>query len=619
MLVFGCLQDFLQLCAFLFLLVSFAALLASKMFMIDAKTTDDPFADLWKSFLSMYQIFTGEDWTQALYSITSRGSGEPFTWLGAIFIIGWFILSSIVVLNMFLARIDDSFHLPDHRKRLFQIRNFLRGKRHSGPETRIHEYTQAYELQRTMQTTPGHTIDTHMQSMIDTFTGGERTLQEICSELYPAPRVRKLDHFTNLLNRVFASLPLPSRSKRFKDNQRIKSTVKSANNNMFRKIQSFCIMLVIPTGQPWSWVPADVFRVFIYMSIIAQVIITCVVTPLYQREYYMMHEFGFNWFVVIDVPFAALWTLEAFLKVIAGGFIRGEHAFLKGWNLIDAIVLVTIWAGIVQSSLNRANYGAGLLIPSFKALRVLRLLTINEKVMREVTLVLRRGGSKVVASILVSLSLLVPFAIYGLNLFMDRSDMCNDNDILNSDDCTLEFDASEVQGLLMPRARFLPWHSFNTFGRSFYTLFLIVTQDGWTDVMYWARGLNSGIHGGSQSPSNMNALFFIMFNFCGTIFVVALFTAVMIQNYTEATGLAYLTRNQRSWIEQRRLLNRVKPHRHPAKESNTPPLKHFCYDLSVRKDIKWRRLIILLHLSNLLLLCIDFHPTSDRWTIGRCE
>jgi hypothetical protein len=210
----------------------------------------------------------------------------------------------------------------------------------------------------------------------------------------------------------------------------------------------------------------------------------------------------------------------------------GADAYLRGWNLIDAIVLVTSWVGLALSLYNLGASPFAALIASFKAFRVLRLLTLNKRVMREVTFVFRRGSYKIFAAILVSLSLLTPFAVFGLNLFEGQSMSCNDPDVLSNHDCVGEFVPPNGAYLLAPRVVSRPYYSFDTFGQSFYTLFLIVSQEGWTDVMYWARGVPNGDYinpGASNSTSNMNALFFVLFNFCGTIFVTALFASVMIQ------------------------------------------------------------------------------------------
>jgi hypothetical protein len=196
---------------------------------------------------------------------------------------------------------------------------------------------------------------------------------------------------------------------------------------------------------------------------------------------------------------------------------------------------------------------------------------------------------------------------------------CNDSDTSNFHDCVGEFIPLNGAYLLAPRLVSRSYYSFDSFGQSFYTLFLIVSQEGWTDVMYWARGVSGDFSnlGASNSTSNMNALFFVVFNFCGTIFVTALFASVMIQNYTEATGVAYLTRSQKAWTEQKRLLQRVRPSRRPAEPESLRPCRKWCYILATRKEGKWQNFIIATFVFHLLLLCVDFYPSIDRWELIR--
>jgi hypothetical protein len=194
---------------------------------------------------------------------------------------------------------------------------------------------------------------------------------------------------------------------------------------------------------------------------------------------------------------------------------------------------------------------------------------------------------------------------------------CNDPEISNFNDCLGEFVPLNGAYLLAPRVVHRPYCSFDTFGQSFYTLFLIVSQEGWTDVMSWARGVSSDSSnlGASNSTSNMNALFFILFNFRGTIFVTALFASVMIQNYNEATGASYLTRSQRAWAEQKRLLQRVHSSRRPAEPENLKPWRRWCYDLATRKEGRWQKFIVATFVVYLLLRCVDLYPSIDRWEL----
>jgi hypothetical protein len=173
--------------------------------------------------------------------------------------------------------------------------------------------------------------------------------------------------------------------------------------------------------------------------------------------------------------------------------------------------------------------------------------------------------------------------------------------------------------LLLPRVVSRPYYSFDGFGRSFYTLFLIVSQEGWTDVMYWARGVSGAAFGAQSShvTSNMNAMFFVIFNLFGTIFVTALFASVMIQNYTQATGVAYLTYTQKLWTEHVRLLRHVSPSRHPEDSENCGPWSQWCHRFATRKEGKWYKAIVITYAMYMVVLCTEFYPRVDRWSKSR--
>lgn len=120
------------------------------------------------------------------------------------------------------------------------------------------------------------------------------------------------------------------------------------------------------------------FSAFIYAAIIAMVLLACITTPLYQRQYFMEHDFSVkNWFVWTDMGFAVVFTIEALIKVIADGFFWTPNAYFRGsWGFIDGIVLITLWVNIVS-----AFYQDGQItrtVGAFKALRALRLLNVSD-------------------------------------------------------------------------------------------------------------------------------------------------------------------------------------------------------------------------------------------------
>jgi len=130
--------------------------------------------------------------------------------------------------------------------------------------------------------------------------------------------------------------------------------------------------------------------------------------------------------------------------------------------------------------------------------------------------------------------------------------------------------------------------------------------------MAWARDA-SGI--GTQPKANssdFDASFFVVFNFCGTIFIMTLFASVMVRNYTEATGVAYLTREQRAWTKQRKMLQRIRPSQNPLSLNKCSLLRAWLLKRAGEKSGRWHKAIIIILIFHLAILCIEF-PSAIPW------
>ncbi len=212
-----------------------------------------------------------------------------------------------------------------------------------------------------------------------------------------------------------------------------------------------------------------------------------------------------------------------------------------------------------------------------------------------------------------SLSLLFPFAIYGLNLFNGQMRLCNDTSVNELADCVGEFQNTPYNwGVLSPRRAANPYYSFDNFGNSLSILFQIVSQEGWTDVMWSA--MNSAGRGFQPQNRNAqgNAVFFIIFNLLGSVFVLTLFVSVFMRNYTEQTGVAFLTADQRSWLELRKLLRQISPSKRPSIKSENG-FRAFCYRIAVKKHGRWQKLLTTILFLHLVLLVLEFYPEPMWW------
>lgn len=171
---------------------------------------------------------------------------------------------------------------------------------------------------------------------------------------------------------------------------------------------------------------------------------------------------------------------------------------------------------------------------------------------------------------------------------------------------------------MAPRQVSNPWFSFDNFGDSLFILFQIVSQEGWADVMWGTEQITGrGLQPQSNSRSG-NAVFFIIFNLLGSVFVLTLFISVFMRNYTEQTGVAFLTAEQRSWLELRKRLRQLAPTKRPIQKERGR-YGTMCYKLAVRKQGSWQRLVTLVLVLHLVLLCTEFYSASSVWDEVRCE
>lgn len=171
--------------------------------------------------------------------------------------------------------------------------------------------------------------------------------------------------------------------------------------------------------------------------------------------------------------------------------------------------------------------------------------------------------------------------------------------------------------VLAPRQVSNPWFSFDNFGASLFILFQVVSQEGWVDVM-WSGQSATGFFTQPQAfATQFNAVFFVIFNLLGAVFVLTLFISVFMRNYTEQTGVAFLTTDQRSWLELRKILRQVSPSKRPGSNEKRQTWEQWCYLRAVRKTGRWQRGVTGVLVFHLVLLCLEFYPEPRWWEVTR--
>lgn len=198
---------------------------------------------------------------------------------------------------------------------------------------------------------------------------------------------------------------------------------------------------------------------------------------------------------------------------------------------------------------------------------------------------------------------------------------CNDDsdNITRIMDCFGEYASepfSDDWPVLAPRVASNPYLNFDDFGSALFSLFQIVSQEGWVDLSFQAQSIT----GKGLQPQNFaaqgNAVFFVVFNLLATVFILTLFISVFMRNYTEQTGVAFLTTEQRSWLELRKLLKQISPSKTSYSDKGQA-WKKWCHKRAIEKRGTWYITITFVLVCHLGLLVSEFSDEPLFWTQTR--
>ena len=408
------------------------------------------FSDIYNGFIGMYQVLSSENWTILLYNSTQYDLIWNQAWIGAIFFISWFILANFVVLNMFIAVIQENFDVSEDEKRLQQVKAFLQQKELGGSSqgnlslstifklgrnTKRHrdplDYGPAMMEMLLQEAVFRDFLDEHMEPMEelheddDPITG--RPVRHVKPGMLSVLWARLLNMFGDGEPNPFYSRLQFSRGGEVDIRTRAREVVsateqrKRAQRQYLQKHPRYNVSLFIfsprnpirrlcqrivgpgrgsqrieginPVKPVWY-----AFSAFVYAAIVAMVLLACVSTPLYQREYFIQlgKYTSRNWFVWTDMGFACVFTLEALIKVIADGFFWTPNAYFRGsWGLIDGLVLITLWINVITSLYSDGAVSRA--VGAFKARRALRLLNVSDSARETFHSVIVLGIWKVVS------------------------------------------------------------------------------------------------------------------------------------------------------------------------------------------------------------------------------
>jgi len=455
--VLGNVSGLLNLILFVFLITFLTAIFAVQIFRgefpgvdIQGSVIRITFSDIYNAYIGMYQILSSENWTNMLYDSTQFEDRWGEAWIGATFFVLWFILANFIVLNMFIAVIQENFDVSEDEKRLQQVKAFLQQKELGGSSHGNLSLSTIFKLGRdtsrhkdpldfgpaTMEMLLQEAVfrdflDEHMEPMEDLhedddpITGRPASqvkpgmlsiwwskLLRLVGDREPNPFYSRLqfsraEHELDIRTRAREVVSATEQRKRAQRQYLQKHPRYNVSFFIFgprNPIRKFCQLIVGPARGNARIEGVDpvkpvwyAFSALIYAAIVAMVLLACVSTPLYQRDYFKKHHYSVrNWFVWTDMGFAVIFSVEALIKLIADGFFWTPNAYYRGfWGFIDGLVLLTLWVNVITSL--SSDGAVSRAVGAFKALRALRLLNVSDSARDTFHSMIVLGGWKIIS------------------------------------------------------------------------------------------------------------------------------------------------------------------------------------------------------------------------------
>lgn len=301
-------------------------------------------------------------------------------------------------------------------------------------------------------------------------------------------------------------------------------------------VRHICQKLVQPAngdrifGHPASPLLSTIFQLVLLLTVVAGIVVESIATPTYRRQFY--HDRGLvrgAWFDIAEGAFTLTLLLEFFIKIVADGFVFTPNSYVRSiWNILDLMVLSGIMINVVTSLIFIG--GLSRITRSLKAMRALRLVTLIEKMRSTFQDLIISGAVGIFDAATLAVLYMIPYAVWGFNIFADVMNQCNDGSVSGKSTCNQEYVnavTGDSFGFLAPRVWDNPspstTFSFDDFRSSFLILFEIVSLEGWIDVMNTATAITGKDKQPQTNASEANAIFFLIYNLLGGVVILTLF------------------------------------------------------------------------------------------------
>ncbi|GAA6064276.1 hypothetical protein JCM10212_000978 [Sporobolomyces blumeae] len=634
------------------------------------------FYQIYNSFLAMYQILSSENWTDVVNTVLSSEIGQFQIAIAAIFLSVWMFFGFFVVGNLFIAVINENFAIAEEEKKVQQLETFINrtavpgqngtstwlrrfepfeytsARSKTGPERHVGSTTEFGEdATRQLVSSPDA-----MQSEFDLTDEKKEASTPPATVVTPSKRTLR---FRSGLNRLSVghsraptldtlgydpsssgarSVPLRTREATIQEHAEIRNLA-TERIDMLRdylaenpgydrtlyvfsqssRFRQLCQRFVEPSyggerinGRPASRSCRIAFDALVLVAIAASIAVAAYATPLYRHNSFVIDgDTRWYWPNLVEVAVGFVFVLEFVVKVVADGFLFSPNAYLLSpWNDIDFLVLLTLLVNIITSLVGgRASNRFTRALKAFRALRLINLWPTMRTTFHNVLIL---GFTRILDASILAVLYIVPFAVWGMQIFSGLLYSCNDSTVSTKAQCVGEYAAAVVDDwtFQMPRVWSNPYvWSFDSFRSALLILFEIISLEGWIDVMESVMQIVGRDQQPEENASQFNALFFVLYNCVGATFILTIFLSVIIDNLHRRSATSLLTTEQRQWLDLRRLLNRQQPSKRPPRRPSSA-FRSWCFDRAAHKRGWWARSLTCLYVVNIVVLMTEATTTA---------
>jgi hypothetical protein len=525
------------------------------------------FDDLWWSFVTVFQILTGENWNEVLYNGMHVNGAVAVTYFLLLSVVG-----NYVILNLFLAILLEQFEKDDEEEAL----------RKQAEETERIAMLDAKEEAKLTRRRTQFKLK-RKQSLAAVRQNSETDLTKVV----PTDSI--------VMSALDGDVPEENEDA---DADADDKNLPPRGTSLLCLKQTNPFRLAVFRFIEWKWFDRLVLVLILVSSVLLAIdepyIAFCNGSQTVNGKVQDSCINLYNGIWMADRVLTFLFLGEFVFKNIALGVIGHKGAYWRdAWNQLDGSLVV-----ISVVSMLSAGNPALKALRSFRSLRGLRPLRVVRRYpgMRLVVNSIIKALPKITNVVMVLAFFFVIFAIVGVQNFKGAQNVCNDPDIngqpfpnntkeacvgtwtLAGGDCQLLPTPVQIMacerspnGSEFPRIWAALPVNFDNLGHATLTVYEITSGEMWPDIMYNVAAASAGEEDVPLKPENNQA---VALYFCAVIFVCSfimlnVFIGVVIENFNkmkeQQDGSALMTDVQKKWVEHMQFAMRQLP------IINTPP------------------------------------------------